>query len=192
LIVIGDATGHGIAPALSVTQRHAMLRMALRMGADPQTAVMLVNDQLAAKLDDDRFITAFIGLLGGTTHRMRLRSAGRAPILHFQAAAGACVRGNRTSSPLAAMAVSALRPAARLEFMPGDILDLLSDAIYEYHDAGREQFWPERVEAILRTHHFRRMAELSATLLDAVRAVARRAAQDDDITLVLVKREAPA
>ena len=34
LVVLGDATGHGIAPALSVTKMHAMLRMALRLGAD--------------------------------------------------------------------------------------------------------------------------------------------------------------
>ena len=33
LVVLGDATGHGIAPALSVTQMHAMLRMAFRLGA---------------------------------------------------------------------------------------------------------------------------------------------------------------
>ena len=65
LVVLGDATGHGIAPALSVTQMHAMLRMAFRLGADLETAFMQVNNQLAATLADDRFITAFIGLLDG-------------------------------------------------------------------------------------------------------------------------------
>jgi len=34
LIVLGDAAGHGIAPALSVVQMQAMLRMAFRLGAD--------------------------------------------------------------------------------------------------------------------------------------------------------------
>jgi hypothetical protein len=32
LVVLGDATGHGIAPALSVLQMHAMLRTAMRLG----------------------------------------------------------------------------------------------------------------------------------------------------------------
>jgi phosphoserine phosphatase len=70
----------GIAPALSVTQMHAMLRMAFRLGADLETAFLQVNNQLAATLADDRFITAFIGLLDPATHRMRFHSGGQAPI----------------------------------------------------------------------------------------------------------------
>ena len=50
LVVLGDATGHGIAPALSVTQMHAMLRMAFRLGADLETAFMQVNNRLAETL----------------------------------------------------------------------------------------------------------------------------------------------
>ncbi len=190
LTVLGDATGHGIAPALSVTQMHAMLRMAFRLGADLETAFMQVNNQLAATLADDRFITAFIGLLDPATHRMRFHSGGQAPILHFQADSGACARYNPTSFPLAAMPLSALRPAVALDLMPGDILALLSDGIYEYHDRHNEQFGEHRVEALLRAHHGKRMAELSALLLDAIHAFAQGAPQDDDITIVLVKREA--
>ena len=90
--VLGDATGHGIAPALSVTQMQAMLRMAFRLGADLDTAFVQVNNQLAETLPGDRFITAFIGLLDPATHRMRFHSGGQGPILHFQAASGACAR----------------------------------------------------------------------------------------------------
>ena len=86
LVVLADATGHGIAPALSVTQMHAMLRMAFRLGADLETAFMHVNNQLAETLADDRFITAFIGLLDPQSHRLRFHSGGQGPILHFQAA----------------------------------------------------------------------------------------------------------
>ena len=88
LAVLGDATGHGIGPALSVTQMQAMLRMAFRLGADLETAFTQVNNQLADTLPDDRFITAFIGLLDVATHRMRFHSGGQGPILHFQAATG--------------------------------------------------------------------------------------------------------
>jgi sigma-B regulation protein RsbU (phosphoserine phosphatase) len=192
LTVLGDATGHGIAPALSVTQMHAMLRMAFRLGADLETAFMQVNNQLAATLADDRFITAFIGLLDAATHRMRFHSGGQAPILHFQAARGACARYNPTSFPLAAMAITAMRPAVTVELMPGDILALLSDGIYEYHDRHNQLFGEDRVEAILRIHHGATMAELSSLLLGNVEAFAKGAPQEDDITIVLVKREAGA
>ncbi len=164
LTVLGDATGHGIAPALSVTQMHAMLRMAFRLGADLETAFMQVNNQLAATLADDRFITAFIGLLDVAAHRMRFHSGGQAPILHFHAATGACARYDPTSFPLAAMPLTSLRPAVDLNLLPGDMLVLLSDGIYEYHDAQGEQFGEHRVEEILRLHQGKSMAELSAIL----------------------------
>ena len=189
LTVLGDATGHGIAPALSVTQMQAMLRMAFRLGADLETAFTQVNDQLADTLADDRFITAFIGLLDVAANRMRFHSGGQAPILHFQASTGACAHHNPTSFPLAAMPITSLRPAVSLEMLPGDILVLLSDGIYEYADAGNEQFGEQRVEEILAAHHGKPMAELSAILLDAVHAFAKGAPQEDDMTVVLVKRK---
>jgi phosphoserine phosphatase len=188
LVVLGDATGHGIAPALHVTQMHAMLRMAFRLGADLETAFTQVNNQLADTLPDDRFITAFIGLLDTAAHRMRFHSGGQAPILYFQANSGTCVRHNPTSFPLAAMPLSKLRPAVTLQMEPGDILVLLSDGIYEYHDANNEQFGEQRVTDIIRAHHGKPVAELSAMLLESVQAFANGAPQEDDITVVLVKR----
>ena len=192
LTVLGDATGHGIAPALSVTNMQSMLRMAFRLGADLETAFMQVNNQLAATLPGDRFITAFVGLLDPSTHRMRFHSGGQGPIFHFRAATGTCVSYKPTSFPLGAMVVSALRPAVTLDMEPGDVLVLLSDGVYEYHDAGMEEFGEERVQEIVRSRHQGTMAGLSAALLDAVRAFAKGAPQEDDITMVLVKRDAAA
>ena len=192
LTVLGDATGHGIAPALSVTQMHAMLRMAFRLGADLETAFMQVNNQLAATLADDRFITAFIGLLDTATHRMRFHSGGQAPILHFQAETGTCARHDPTSFPLAAMPLSTLRPAVNMDLLPGDILVLLSDGFYEYENPAGEQFGEQRVEAILQSSYAKPMVQMSAILFNAVQEFAQGAPQADDMTVVLVKREAAA
>ena len=46
------------------------------------------------------------------------------------------------------------------------------------------------MEEILRMHHARSMAELSAVLFESVQAFAAGAAQEDDMTIVLVKRAA--
>jgi len=190
LAVLADATGHGIAPALSVTQMHAMLRMAFRLGADLETAFMQVNNQLADILADDRFITAFVGLLDASTHRVRFHSGGQGPILHFQAASGTCATHKPTSFPMGAMRLSSLPAATILELRPGDILLLLSDGIYEYRSGASEDFGQERVEAIVRDHHRKSAAELAGILLESVRRFAGGARQEDDMTVVLVKREA--
>ena len=192
LVVLGDATGHGIAPALSVTQMHAMLRMALRLGADLESTFMQVNNLLAETLAADRFITAFIGLLDPLAHRVRYLSGGQGPILHFHAASAQCTRHRPTGFPLGAMRLAASRPAASLVLQPGDVLLLLSDGIFEYHDAAQQQFGEARVERLVAEHHSCSMAELSAILFDAVRDFAQGAPQEDDMTIVLVKREAAA
>jgi phosphoserine phosphatase len=192
LIVLGDATGHGIAPALSVTQMQAMLRMALRLGADLETAFINVNNQLEQTTAQDRFITAFIGLLDRTHHRIRYQSGGQAPILRWSAQSNAFERRGPTSFPLAAMPLRSLKPSVTLEMAPGDVLVLLSDGIYEYCNAAGEQFGEARVEAIVARHRGMSMAALGARILAEVQAFAQGAPQEDDITVVLVKREAAA
>jgi len=190
LVVLADATGHGIAPALSVTQMQAMLRIAFRLGASLETAFTQVNNQLAATLPPDRFITAFIGLLDAPQHRLRFHSGGQGPILHYRAATGECVRHKPTSFPLAAMPVTTLRPAVTIELAPGDLVLLLSDGIYEYRSADGDEFGEGRVSEMARRHHGLPMQEFSAHLLAEVKAFARGAPQEDDMTVVLLKREA--
>jgi phosphoserine phosphatase RsbU/P len=189
LVVLGDATGHGIAPALSVTQMHAMLRMALRLGADLEVAYVQLNNLLGETLAEDRFITAFLGALDPVGHALRYVSAGQGPILHFHAATRDCTTHKPTSFPLGAMPLAKSRPAPTLLFEPGDILVLLSDGIYEYADADGEQFAEQRVIEIVTSGSHLRMDALAAMLLAQLESFARGAPQQDDITVVLVKRE---
>lgn len=189
LVVLGDATGHGIAPALSVTQMQAMLRMAFRVGADLDRAFVQVNNHLAETLAEDRFITAFIGLLDPATHRLKFHSGGQGPIFHFRAADGSSVRYKPTSFPLGAMPLVAARPPVTLEMAPGDVLVLLSDGFYEQPNAAGEQFGEARVEEHLRAQQGRPLAETMDAIVRAVRAFADGAPQHDDMTAVLVRRD---
>ena len=188
LVMMGDATGHGIAPALSVTQMQAMLRMAFRLGADLDTAFIQVNNRLAETLPDDRFITAFIGLLDPATHQLRFHSGGQGPIFHYQAATGTWASHKPTSFPMGAMPLSSLRPAVAMDMQPGDILVVVSDGIFEYESSRGEQFGERRVREVVEAHGAKPMAEVVALLMQSVEAFAQGAAQEDDMTAVLVKR----
>lgn len=189
LVVLADATGHGIGPALSVTQMHAMLRMALRLGTDLETAFLQLNNLLGETMAEDRFITAFIGLLDPLTHRLHYISAGQGPILHVNGASGACSQIRPTCFPLGAMPLGERHPQSTLVLGPGDLLVLLSDGIYEYRSAGGELFGTARVEALLADRRGARMQALAGDLLAAVQAFAQGEPQDDDITIVLLRRE---
>ena len=192
LVVLGDATGHGIAPALSVTQMHALLRMAFRMGADLETAFRQTNDRLCETLADDRFVTAFVGLLDPNAHRLRYVSGGQGPILCLRAATGLCETFGPTSFPMGAMPLLKLRDAVVIDLAPGDVLALISDGVYEAANPHGELFGEARVADVMKQHRWQSTAHLADELLRAVQLFAQDAPQEDDITIVLLKRdEAP-
>lgn len=188
LVMLADATGHGIAPALSVTQLHAMLRMGFRLGATLEAVFTEANDQLAQTLPDGRFVTAFVGLLDPQRHSLRFLSGGQGPILHYEAAAQACSVYKATSFPMGAMPIARLRPAVTLTLAPGDWLVLLSDGIYEFANPEGELFGRQRVEQLVQAHADDSAQALSQRLLQAVRAHGRGLPATDDITLVLLRR----
>ena len=184
----GDATGHGIAPALSVTQMQAMLRMAFRLGADLDTAFMQVNNRLADTLADDRFITAFVGLLDPPPIELRFHSGGQGPILRYRAGERSFDRYRPTSFPLGAMQTASLRPAIGCRFAHGDMLLLISDGIFEQENVFGEQFGEARVTAIVDANRDGTPTAMLETLAASVQAFAAGVAQADDMTAVLLKR----
>jgi phosphoserine phosphatase len=190
LMVLADATGHGIAPALSVTQMQAMLRMALRMGGDLPTAFAAVNDSLCDVLPDGHFVTAFIGLLDPASHRLQFISGGQGPILHYVAAEEAFCAHKANSFPMGLMPLpKAVRPI-ELDLAPGDVLVLATDGIFEYEDAAAVAYGRARLEAVVREHRHAPIAALSGQLLASVAAFAKGAPQLDDMTTVLLRRQA--
>jgi len=190
LLVLGDATGHGLAPALSVLQMQAMLRVALRLGSELENAFRHVNDRLCETLPDDRFITAFIGLLDAQAHRVRYLSGGQAPILHWRAAQQECAVLGPTGLPLGAMPTLKTRTPLELPLEPGDWLLLLSDGVFETAAPDGSLFGRERVITLLRELSRDTPETLATRLLDACRAFGAGQPQDDDITMLLLKREA--
>jgi sigma-B regulation protein RsbU (phosphoserine phosphatase) len=187
-ILMGDATGHGFGPALSATQMQAMLRVAFRCGASLDKAYRHVNNQLAEDLPDDRFITAFMGFLEPETHQIRFHSGGQGPILHFRAADESCEWHKPTNFPVGIMELDEVGQPQLLNMEPGDVLVLLSDGVYEYESKQGVQFGEERVARLLKYHHRLPMVELSKQILAATYEHGEGVSQEDDITLVLIRR----
>jgi phosphoserine phosphatase len=187
-MLLGDATGHGFGPALSATQMQAMLRVSFRLGADLDQAYMHVNNQLSEDLPDDRFITAFMGFLDPVSHIVNYHSGGQGPILHFRAADASCDWHKPTNFPVGIMEIDDQQESNNLQLEPGDILALISDGVYEFNNTQGKEFGEDRVASVFRAHHRLSMAGLTERLIQAVMEFAGTAPQEDDITLVLVRR----
>jgi sigma-B regulation protein RsbU (phosphoserine phosphatase) len=192
MVLMGDATGHGIGPALSATQVRAMLRVAQRLGAGLDDTFRHINDQLAVDLPDDRFVTAFLGHLDPVKHALRYHSGGQGPLLHFHAANGECDVHPPTTAPLGAMEHVSLRQPRLISMAAGDVFALLSDGVYEYCNAEEEEFGEQRVVEFLRRYHDEPMARVRDRLLGELRQFGRGAPQLDDISIVLIRRVAGA
>jgi phosphoserine phosphatase len=75
-----------------------------------------------------------------------------------------------------------------LNMDPGDVLVLLSDGIYEYESKQGVPLGEERVGELLKDHHRLPVAKLSKQLLSATYEHGEGVSQQDDITLVLIRR----
>ena len=149
---------------------------------------MHVNNQLAEDLPDDRFITAFMGFLDPVTHQVRYHSGGQGPILHFRAADSVCDWYKPTNFPVGIMDLDDKQVSADLQLESGDILALISDGVYEYANLQGEEFGEQRVADTFRASHKLSMSALCENLIKAVMDFGGAAPQEDDITLVLVRR----
>ncbi len=188
ILMLADATGHGIGPALSVTQLRAMLRMAIRNGSSLEQTAAHLNEQLYADLPQGRFITAWLGELGpdGT---LATFSGGQAPLLVYRAASGETKALNASATPLGLLPPMpvVLPPATQLA--PGDIYVVLSDGFFEATNDHGEEFDKKGVIEVLAAYASRASSEILEALRDALREFTNDAPLDDDRTAVIIKRK---
>lgn len=187
-LLMGDATGHGIGPALSATQVRAMLRVALRLESSLDDAFMHINDQLCDDLPDDRFVTGFFGLLDAKQHKVSFHSGGQGPIMHYHAASGEYDWHPATTFPLGYLPQSDLATPLDIDLAPGDILGLISDGIYEYENEQGVQFGHDGVAAVINLLPDGDAETIVTEIMRAVRQHGGSVPQADDITIVLARR----
>jgi phosphoserine phosphatase len=188
MVLMGDATGHGIGPALSATNVRAMLRVAQRIGTSLDETYRHINDQLCEDLPADRFVTAFLGLLDNKAHELRYHSGGQGPLLHYRAEDDDFDFQPPTTFPMGAMTLATVKAPRLVRLGPGDLFALISDGVYEYEDASGRQFGEQGVADIIRRHRGKAMPELIGMLLMAIDTFAGGAPQQDDVTIVLIRR----
>ncbi len=188
LMLLADATGHGIGPALSVTSVRAMLRVGLRISQQLDDLFTHINDQLCDDLPANRFVTALLGVLDAKAHRVEYQAAGQGPLLHYHRSTGECEWRGANTVPWGIMDGVPLDPPEVLTLEPGDFWVLLTDGFYEAADPQGEQLGKERIGQIV--HELRDAS--AQTVVDAmVKEVDTFAAgepQADDLTALVVKR----
>ena len=187
VFMLADATGHGIGPAISVTQARSMLRMGARLGGDLSRVVAHLNAQLCEDLPAGRFITAFIGVLDSQAHTITYESPGQAPLLIVRAD-GSFEEFNANAMPMGIdpeMLPDVVQPFA---LGPGDVFLLASDGYIEAMDPENGQFGTEPTVNAIREKLAGTAEEMLANLNMRVTEFARGRPFGDDQTAIIIKR----
>lgn len=191
ILFIADATGHGLGPALSVTQARAMVRVAMRCGVGIEQAVRHINAQLCEDLPPGRFITAFLGRLDVEAGRIEFHSAGQGPLLHYHAATGAADLREANGLPLGILDHADVEGVELGEAVlaPGDVYAVLSDGFFEAVDAAGRPFGNEAIVRIICESQGCRAEEILRNVVSAVNShCVPRSAEDDRTALVIRRR----
>ena len=187
-ISIGDATGHGIGPALVAAEARALLRGTLMQSRDLARVVPQINDLLGEDLREGTFVTAFIGLLDPVKSSVEYVSAGHGPLLVYTAAHDSFTEIPTHGLPLGLMPEVEFDPATHVPLALGDMLLLFTDGFFEWSRPDGEQFGTDRLTDVVRRHRDLPVAEVIALVYAAVVEFSEGTKQADDCTAVIVKR----
>ena len=186
-IFLADASGHGLAPTLVVSQVRTLVRAFADIDPNPRNLLARANERLAADLEDERFVTAFLAFLS-SDGTLEWCSAGHGPIL--LRCGGDCKVDELPASevPLGVMPELLGDPVAPVQLKAGGSLVVVSDGIFEAMNGGGEQFGMERVVATLDEKCNCPPKEVIATLRDSATKWTGSEEPADDQTIVVVRR----
>ena len=188
-ISVGDATGHGIGPALVSALCRAYARASFLADHEHHQILERLNSLLANDLADDRFVTFAVVFLNPVTSEIKVLSAGHGPILWYRRASNKLEDVEAQGIPLGMIAGMTYEDSRLKCLKSGDMLVLVTDGFYEWQNPEAEEFGLERLKDTIHQARDGSADEVIAKLHAAVKHFARGTQQNDDLTAVVIKRK---
>jgi len=188
-VVEGDATGKGMPAALVASATSSMLRaVAQAFGSSSAGEVLSrVNETLVARIPANMFVTCFYTILEPNSARLSYANAGHD--LPYLWRGGDAEELRAKGMPLGLMPGMEYEEK-QIELDYGEGVLFYTDGLVEAHDPKGEMFGFPRLRALIAEHGEERA--LGDFLLEELYSfVGERWEQEDDITLLTLKRSAP-
>ncbi len=187
-VFVGDASGHGIAPAIVISQARTLLRALCDINPDPHWLLSSVNGRLIQDLEPGMFATVFAGNIGPDGEVLWC-SAGHGPILVKRAAGRPFDLLEPLGPPIGVVADLRCDPPQAIHLEPGGVLAVISDGIYEARDPAGRLMETQRVVDLMNAHAESSPHRLLETLRHFIRGWQGGDEPVDDQTIVLVQRD---
>ena len=188
VIALGDVSGKGTAAALLMSSLHAAVHAQASANNSLGETITAVNRYLAENIPSNRFVTLFYAELDPKSGSLSFLNAGHNPpvIVH---SAGTVEQLGSGGLPLGIKADATFREG-RTQLQTGDVLVIYSDGVSEAVSPSGEEFGTTRLHDVI-SHN---MDASAAGIRDRIEAALTKWSQgtpaSDDITLVIVKRQA--
>lgn len=183
-LVVGDASGHGMAAGLLMAIANAGLKAALEVDPAPEKVAGLLNRVLCRTGDKRAFMSLFYGLLTPATGKLDYVCVGH-PFPLLRRVDGEVLELGRGGFPLGIRDTLEITPM-EATIAPGDLLLLYSDGLPEAVNAAGEAFGYDRLHDLLKVAgdpqavHDRFLRALDAHLAGE--------SLKDDVSVVVVAR----
>ncbi len=190
-IVIADVASKGLGAALYMALCRTLLRtFATEYDAQPERVLDETNRRILSDAQAELFASVFYGVLDPASGLLTYCNAGHNPPVLFRAGRDGEERLlERTGIVLGAFEDTVWRQAAA-QLEPGDLLLLYTDGVTEAQSRPKEFFGEERMLAAVRAALGRPPGEVQESLFNLLVRFVGDAPQFDDITLVILARDA--
>jgi serine phosphatase RsbU (regulator of sigma subunit) len=184
-IIIGDVTDKGIPAAMVMTLTRTLLRAVALEGASPSWVLSRVNDLLKPDMPARMFVTCLYAILDPQTGIICYANAGH-PVPYRRTKQG-IAELRAAGFPLGMLSgVSYVEEETSLE--PGECIIFYSDGLIEAHNAERELFGFPRLQQLMAEKLDDGESLINRLLSELKAFTGAQWEQEDDITLVGVKR----
>jgi sigma-B regulation protein RsbU (phosphoserine phosphatase) len=183
-LVIADVSGKGVPAALLVSTVASTVRAFADGQLTPKPLVEQVNRAAVRSSAAGKFVTFFYGELDHVQGRLRYVNAGH-NFPRLRRASGEVEWLEAGGTPLG-LFEGVPYEQGELAFAPGDALLLFSDGISEAVDGFNQEYGEDRLEALWQQHGAGPARAMLDLVYDDVVRFRGAAAQNDDMTMVVV------
>ena len=189
-VAVGDVAGHGIAPALLMTTVRAFLRSrVLTQPEDLADAITEVNRLLCADTaETGNFMTLFFMLIDSGNGKVRWVRAGHEPAMIYDPSTDSFDELHGRGIALGVDDTWSFEEQIRELWSDSQIVLIGTDGIWETENPQGESFGKRRLKEIIRQHKNKSSEEIVQAITDALADHRETAPQQDDVTMVVIKK----
>lgn len=186
-VVVADVTGKGVPAALFMAHATSVLRRCAHE-MEPRAALEEANRLIRADNRSGLLLTALLADVDAGSGRVRLASAGHEPGLHVDRAGRVAEVGG--GGVLLGLSAASTIGEADLILANGDSLLLYTDGVTEARRDDGEFFGEKRLRSIVEANASASAAAMADAVVWAVDEFRAGAPAFDDLTLLVIRREA--